>query len=119
MARVSRGPESLRKKKRTLKKASGFRGARHRLIRTAKETLVRSLVYSFRDRKKRGTELRRLWTIRINAAARARGMTYGRFIHGLKLAAVTVDRKMLADLAVFEPAAFDRLVEIAKAGKAG
>lgn len=115
MSRVKRGPESLRKKKRILKKAKGYRGARSKLIRTAKEAVQRALAYSYRDRKKRGLQFRRLWTVRINAATRERGLTYSQFIHGLKMASIVIDRKMLAELAVSDPPTFGKLVEVAAA----
>ncbi|HSE07684.1 MAG TPA: 50S ribosomal protein L20, partial [Nocardioidaceae bacterium] len=95
--------------------ASGYRGQRSRLYRKAKEQVTHSLVYSYRDRRAKKGEFRKLWIQRINAAARANGMTYNRFIQGLKAAGVEVDRKILADLAVNDAATFTSLVELAKA----
>nr|MBA2772672.1 50S ribosomal protein L20 [Nocardioidaceae bacterium] len=96
-------------------RAAGYRGQRSRLYRKAKEQVTHSLVYSYRDRKARKGDFRRLWIQRINAAARANGMTYNRFIQGLREAGVEVDRKILADLAVNDNAAFVALVEVARA----
>lgn len=115
MARVKRSVNAKKKRRVVLEQASGYRGQRSRLYRKAKEQVTHSFVYSYRDRKARKGDFRRLWIQRINAAARAQGMTYARFIQGLNLAGVEVDRRMLAELAVNEPAAFARLVEAAKA----
>jgi large subunit ribosomal protein L20 len=115
MARVKRSVNAQKKRRVILERASGYRGQRSRLYRKAKEQVTHSFVYSYRDRKARKGDFRRLWIQRINAAVRAQGMTYNRFIQGLKAAEVEVDRKHLADLAVNEPAAFAALVEIAKA----
>ena len=104
-----------KKRRTTLERASGYRGQRSRLYRKAKEQVTHSLVYSYRDRKARKGDFRRLWIQRINAAARANGMTYNRFIQGLNLAGVEVDRKILADLAVNDSPAVAALVETAKA----
>jgi large subunit ribosomal protein L20 len=112
--RVKKGAASRRAKKRVLKAASGFWGGRHKLIRTAKETLIRSRVYAFAGRKERKRDFRALWIARINAAVRALGMTYSRFIEGLAKAKVAIDRKMLAELAVSDEKAFAQLVELAK-----
>jgi large subunit ribosomal protein L20 len=114
MARVKRSVNAQKKRRETLERASGYRGQRSRLYRKAKEQVTHSLVYSYRDRKARKGDFRRLWIQRINAAVRAEGMTYNRFIQGLKAAGVEVDRKNLAELAVSEPAAFSALVQIAK-----
>lgn len=114
MARVKRAVNAHKKRRSTLERASGYRGQRSRLYRKAKEQVTHSLTYSFRDRKARKGEFRRLWIQRINAACRAEGMTYNRFIQGLKLAEVEVDRKSMADLAVTDPAAFAKLVEVAR-----
>ncbi len=114
MARVKRSVNAAKKRRTTLERASGYRGQRSRLYRKAKEQVTHSLVYNYRDRKDRKGEFRKLWIQRINAAARAQGMTYNRFIQGLKLAGVEVDRRMLAELAVNDPAAFNALVETAK-----
>ena len=115
MARVKRAVNAQKKRRETLEAASGYRGQRSRLYRKAKEQVTHSLVYAYRDRRARKGDFRRLWIQRINAAARANGMTYNRFIQGLKAAGVEVDRRMLAELAVNEPAAFAALVETAKA----
>jgi large subunit ribosomal protein L20 len=115
MARVKRSVNAQKKRRVILERASGYRGQRSRLYRKAKEQVTHSLVYSYRDRKQRKGDFRRLWIQRINAAVREQGMTYNRFIQGLKAAEVEVDRKHLAELAVNEPAAFAALVEIAKA----
>ena len=115
MARVKRAANAQKKRKVTLERASGYRGQRSRLYRKAKEQVTHSLGYAYRDRRAKKGDFRRLWIQRINAGARANGMTYNRFIQGLKAAGVEVDRKILADLAVNDPAAFTALVEIAKA----
>ena len=115
MARVKRSVNAHKKRREVLEQASGYRGQRSRLYRKAKEQLLHSGVYSFRDRRAKKGDFRRLWIQRINAAVRAEGMTYNRFISGLKAAEVEVDRKILADLAVTDPAAFVALVEVAKA----
>jgi large subunit ribosomal protein L20 len=115
MARVKRAVNAHKKRREVLEKASGYRGQRSRLYRKAKEQLLHSGVYSYRDRKARKGDFRRLWIQRINAGARAHGMTYNRFVQGLKAAGVEVDRKVLADLAVTDAAAFAALVELAKA----
>ena len=114
MARVKRAVNAHKKRRVILERASGYRGQRSRLYRTAKEQVTHPLVYSYRDRRKRKGDFRRLWIQRINAAARQNGMTYNRFIQGLNLAGVTVDRRMLADLAVNDAATFTTLVETAK-----
>lgn len=115
MARVKRSVNAHKKRRQVLEQASGYRGQRSRLYRKAKEQVTHSLVYAYRDRRARKGDFRKLWIQRINAAARAEGMTYNRFISGLKGAGVEVDRKILADLAVTDPAAFVALVEVAKA----
>jgi large subunit ribosomal protein L20 len=115
MARVKRAVNAQKKRRTTLEQASGYRGQRSRLYRKAKEQVLHSMTYSYRDRRARKGEFRQLWIQRINAAARANGMTYNRFIQGLKAAGVEVDRKMLADLAVTDEAAFAALVATAKA----
>jgi large subunit ribosomal protein L20 len=114
MARVKRSVNAQKKRRETLERASGYRGQRSRLYRKAKEQVTHSLVYNYRDRKARKGDFRRLWIQRINAAVRAEGLTYNRFIQGLKAAGVEVDRKNLAELAVLEPTAFSALVEVAK-----
>ena len=114
MARVKRSVNAKKKRRTVLEQASGYRGQRSRMYRKAKEQVTHSFVYAYRDRKARKGDFRRLWIQRINAASRAEGLTYNRFIQGLKAAGVEVDRRMLAELAVNEPAAFNALVEIAK-----
>jgi large subunit ribosomal protein L20 len=114
MARVKRAVNAHKKRRTTLERASGYRGQRSRLYRKAKEQVTHSLGYSYRDRKARKGDFRRLWIQRINAASRAQGLTYNRFVQGLKLAGIEVDRRMLAELAVNDPAAFSSLVETAK-----
>jgi large subunit ribosomal protein L20 len=114
VARVKRGVAAHRRHKRLLNAAEGRRGTRSKLVRPAREALIHALVYAYRDRRNRKRDMRRLWIERINAASRQHGMPYGRFIAGLKGAGVEVDRKILADMAVREPAAFARLVDTAK-----
>src|SRR5690606_5216548 len=114
MARVKRALNARKKRRVVLERAKGYRGQRSRLYRKAKEQMLHSLTYAYRDRKDRKGAFRRLWIQRINAAARQNGMTYNRFIQGLKLAGVEVDRKILADLAVSDSAAFAVLVETAR-----
>ncbi|MGH3391344.1 MAG: 50S ribosomal protein L20, partial [Actinomadura sp.] len=114
MARVKRAVNAAKKRRVVLERASGYRGQRSRLYRKAKEQMLHSMTYAYRDRKDRKGQFRRLWIQRINAAARANGMTYNRFIQGLKAADVEVDRRMLAELAVNDAAAFAALVEVAK-----
>ena len=115
MARVKRAVNAQKKRRVVLERASGYRGQRSRLYRKAKEQVTHSLVYSYNDRRKNKGNFRKLWIQRINAAARAQGMTYNRFIQGLKVAGVEVDRKILAELAVSDPAAFTALVEVSRA----
>jgi large subunit ribosomal protein L20 len=115
MARVKRAVNAQKKRRSALEAASGYRGQRSRLYRKAKEQLLHSATYSYRDRKAKKGDFRQLWITRINAAARANDITYNRFIQGLRLAGVTVDRKVLAELAVSDEAAFAALVEVAKA----
>ncbi|MVA77046.1 50S ribosomal protein L20 [Auraticoccus sp. F435] len=117
MARVKRSVNAQKKRREVLEQASGYRGQRSRLYRKAKEQVTHSLVYAYRDRRVRKGDFRKLWIQRINAAARAQGMTYNRFISGLSTAGVEVDRKMLAELAVSDPAAFTALVEVARANQ--
>ena len=117
MARVKRAVNAAKKRREVLEIASGYRGQRSRLYRKAKEQMVHSLGYAYRDRRAKKGDFRRLWIQRINAAARANGMTYNRFINGLKNAGVEVDRKMLAELAVNDAAAFTALVDVAKANQ--
>ena len=113
--KVSKGAARRRAKKRLFKRAKGFRGGRGKLLRTVKETVLRADVLATRDRRARKREFRKLWIIRINAACRMRGLRYSQFISGLKKANIILDRKMLADVAVSDPAAFDKIVEAAKA----
>ncbi len=114
MARVKRSVNAKKKRRVILEQASGYRGQRSRLYRKAKEQVTHSHVYAYRDRRNKKREFRRLWIQRINAGARAEGLTYNRFIQGLNLAGVEVDRRMLAELAVNEPQAFSALVKVAK-----
>jgi large subunit ribosomal protein L20 len=114
VARVKRAVNAHKKRRTTLELASGYRGQRSRLYRKAKEQLLHSLNYAYRDRRARKGDFRQLWITRINAAARANGMTYNRFIQGLRVAGVEVDRKILAELAVSDPNAFAALVDIAR-----
>ena len=115
MARVKNAVNSLKKRRVVLERAHGYRGQRSRLYRQAKQQLLHSLVYAYNDRRKRKGDVRRLWISRINAAARLNGMTYNRFIQGLNLAGIEVDRRILADLAVNDAKAFATLVASAKA----
>jgi len=115
VARVKRAVNAHKKRRTVLERASGYRGQRSRLYRKAKEQVQHSLVYAYRDRRARKGDFRKLWIQRINAAARANDMTYNRFIQGLKAADVDVDRRMLAEIAVSDPAAFKQLIGIAKA----
>jgi large subunit ribosomal protein L20 len=115
VARAKRAVNAHKKRRVVLERASGYRGQRSRLYRKAKEQMLHSLNYAYRDRRARKGDFRSLWIQRINAAARSNGMTYNRFIQGLKAAGVEIDRKNLAELAVSEPAAFAALVEIARA----
>ncbi|GHD87244.1 MULTISPECIES: 50S ribosomal protein L20 [Kocuria] len=114
MARVKRAVNAHKKRREVLEKASGYRGQRSRLYRKAKEQMLHSYTYSYNDRRKKKGDFRRLWIQRINAAARANGLTYNRFIQGLKAAEVEVDRRMLAELAVSDENAFATLVRVAK-----
>jgi len=115
VARVKRAVNAHKKRRVILERASGYRGQRSRLYRKAKEQVTHSLTYSYRDRKAKKGDFRRLWIQRINAACRAQGMTYNRFIQGIKAAGVEVDRKILADMAVNDPTTFVAMVELAKA----
>ena len=115
MARVKRSLNAKKKRKVVLERAKGYRGQRSRLYRKAKEQVLHSMTYAYRDRKDRKGNFRRLWIQRINAAARANGMTYNRLIQGLRLAGVEVDRKILAELAVNDAATFAGLVAAARA----
>jgi large subunit ribosomal protein L20 len=114
VARVKRAVNAQKKRRTVLELASGYRGQRSRLYRKAKEQVLHSLNYAYRDRRARKGDFRKLWIQRINAASRANGMTYNRLIQGLRLGGVEVDRKILADLAVHDATAFTALVEIAR-----
>src|ERR1700760_4034956 len=114
MARVKRAVNAQKKRRTLLETASGYRGQRSRLYRKAKEQVLHSMQYAYRDRRARKGDFRQLWIQRINAGARAHGMSYSRFIAGLRVAEVDIDRKMLADLAVRDDAAFAKLVEVAR-----
>ena len=114
MARVKRSVNAQKKRREVLEQASGYRGQRSRLYRKAKEQILHSATYAYRDRRARKGDFRALWIQRINAAARAEGLTYNRFINGLKNAGVEVDRKILADLAVTDAEAFNALVAVAR-----
>jgi large subunit ribosomal protein L20 len=114
MARVKHAPSSRRRRKRVLKMAKGQYGGRSRLYRTAKESVARALAYSYRDRKAKKREFRALWITRINAACKECGISYSRFINGLKKAKAAIDRKMLADIAVKDKVGFGKLVEASK-----
>lgn len=114
MPRVKRGVTTRARHKRILEKAKGFRGRRSRTIKVAKQAVMKAGQYAYRDRRARKREFRALWVVRINAAAREFGLTYSRLISGLKKAAIEVDRKVLADLAVFDKAAFEKIAAQAK-----
>jgi large subunit ribosomal protein L20 len=114
MARVKRGVTAHARHKRLLDDAEGRKGTRSRLVKPAREALLHALAYATRDRKQRKRDFRGLWIIRINAAVRARGIPYGKFIAGLKAAHVEIDRKILADIAVRDEGTFSRIVEVAK-----
>ncbi|UCE22119.1 MAG: 50S ribosomal protein L20 [Candidatus Aminicenantes bacterium] len=114
MPRVKRGPRKRIRRSKILKQAKGYWGARSRNYRTAKEAVERALQYAYRDRRTRKRDFRRLWIIRIKAAAEQNGMSYSRFIHGLKESNIALDRKMLADIAVHSPQTFLRIVEKVK-----
>src|SRR5579862_5058638 len=114
MVRANSGMPMKKGRARTRKLTKGFRASRHNLYRQSLVTLIRGRRYAFRDRRAKKREFRRLWIARVNAACRMRGMRYSQLIHGLQLASVELDRKMLADIAVFDPATFDKIVELAK-----
>jgi len=114
MAKIKHSAATRRRKKKTLKQAKGFWGDRSKQYQQAKRALMHALVYAYRDRKVRKRDFRRLWIARINAACRQTGLTYSQFMHGLKISKVALDRKILADLAVRDSAAFKKLIEIAK-----
>lgn len=114
MARVKRGVAAHRRHKRLLKAAEGRKGTRSRLIKPAREALLHAMAYAYVGRKQRKRQMRRLWVVRLNAAARLNGLTYGKLISGLKVAGVALDRKVLADIAVRDAATFARIAEVAK-----
>lgn len=114
MVRARSKTTTAARKKRTRKLTKGFRLGRHNLYRQARVTLIRGRKFAFRDRKAKKREFRRLWIVRINAACRMRGLRYSEFMHALQLANVTLDRKSLSEIAIHDPAAFDKLVELAK-----
>ena len=115
MARVKKGVTAHARHKKILKLAKGYRGTRSRLFKKANETVMKALYYARRDRRAKKREFRQLWIARINAAARMNGLSYSKLMHGLKVAEIDINRKMLADLAVNDAAAFAKLVEVAKA----
>jgi large subunit ribosomal protein L20 len=115
MARVKRGVAAHARHRRVVARAKGYYGTRNRLFRRANEAVMKAMQYAYRDRKARKRQFRRLWITRINAAARINGLPYGRFMQGLKLANVEVDRKMLADLAVHDAPAFAQIADMARA----
>lgn len=114
MSRVKRGNHKLLRRKKILKLAKGYFGTNRRLYKTAKEQVEKSLQYAYRDRRNRKRDFRRLWNLRINAACRPAGISYSRFIHGLKLENIILNRKILADMAVHDPQGFNQLVDIAR-----
>ncbi len=115
MPRVKRGVTARARHKKVMAKAKGYYGARSRVYRVAKQAVIKAAQYAFRDRRQKKREFRALWIVRVNAAARSHGMSYGNFMNGLKKAAIEIDRKILADIAVHDKAAFAALVEQAKA----
>ncbi|MBA4548884.1 50S ribosomal protein L20 [Thermoactinomyces intermedius] len=117
MARVKGGTVTRARRKKVLKLARGYFGSKHALFRTAKQQVMKSLMYAYRDRRQRKRDFRKLWITRINAAARMNGMSYNKFIHGLKVAGVDINRKVLAELAVTDQKAFAELVNVAKKAK--
>lgn len=112
--RTTKGAARTKAKRRLFKKAKGYHGGRNHLLRTVKETLVRAGVFAFRDRRRRRRDFRRLWITRISAAVRERGLSYSEFINGLKKAGVELNRKMLSEIAIHDPAAFDQVVTEAR-----
>ncbi|MBC8247655.1 MAG: 50S ribosomal protein L20 [Deltaproteobacteria bacterium] len=113
MMRIRRGFKARKRRKKVLKLAKGFRGGRSKLYRTAADAVDKALMYAYRDRKARKRDFRRLWIARINAAARLNNLSYSKFIHGLKVANVELDRKILAEMAVFDPPGFAELAKLA------
>jgi len=118
MARVKGGTVARKRRKRILKLAKGYFGSKHRLYKTANEQVMRSLQYAYRDRRQKKRDFRKLWITRINAAARMNGLSYSKFMHGLKLAEIDINRKMLADIAVNDDKAFAEIANAAKAAMA-
>ena len=116
MARVKGGVTSRARHRKVVKLMKGQRGTRHKIFRRANEAMLHSLSFAYRDRRQKKGDFRRLWIMRINAAARLNGLSYSQFMHGLKAAGIDLDRKVLADLAVQDAAAFSRLADLAKAG---
>jgi large subunit ribosomal protein L20 len=111
--RIKRGFKARRRRRKVLKLAKGFRGGRSKLFRTAADAVDKSLMYAYRDRRQRKRDFRRLWIARINAAARMNKLSYSKFMHGLKMANIDLDRKVLADLAITDPAGFAKIAELA------
>ena len=111
--RIKRGFKARKRRKKVLKLAKGFRGGRSKLFRTAADAVDKALMYSYRDRRTRKRDFRKLWIARINAAARLNNLPYGKFIHGLKLAGIELDRKVLAELAISDPAGFAKIANLA------
>ena len=118
MARVKRSVHAKKKRREVLEQAKGYRGLKKSSYRRAKEQMLKSLSYSYRDRRNRKRDFRRLWITRINAAARQEGLSYGTFMHGLKLAGIELDRKVLADIAVRDPETFRRFADAAREASA-
>ena len=118
MSRVKRSVHARKKRRATLERTKGFRGQAHSSYKRAKEALIKADTYAYRDRRNKKRDFRRLWIVRINAAARQEGMSYSQFMHGLKLAEIEVDRKVLADIAVRDPETFRRFAEKAREGAA-
>ncbi|PKQ10253.1 MAG: 50S ribosomal protein L20 [Actinobacteria bacterium HGW-Actinobacteria-9] len=118
MPRVKRAVTAKKKRRTVLAKAKGYYGAKSRSYRSAKEQVQHSMQYQYRDRRNKKREIRRLWITRINAGARLSGMSYSQFMHGLKLAGIDLDRKILSDMAINDPAGFAQLAEVAKAAVA-
>jgi len=119
MSRVKRSVHARKKRRAVLERAKGYRGNRHSSYKLAKETLLKADTYAYRDRRNKKRDFRRLWITRINAAARQHGMSYSEFMHGMKLAGIEVDRKVLADVAVRDPETFRRFAERAREAAAG
>ncbi|MBA4370705.1 MAG: 50S ribosomal protein L20 [Coriobacteriaceae bacterium] len=114
MPRVKRAVNAKKKRRTVLDRAKGYYGAKSRSYKAAKEQVQHSLQYAYRDRRNKKREIRRLWIVRINAGARANGLSYSNFMHGLKMAEIALDRKVLSDMAIADPAAFTKLAELAK-----